>query len=363
VESTPYRHTTTTTIAARINNPITFRECAGIVAADSGKNASVRVYPAKMLRDVVAIVDDVIHPFELGVACEVFGIDRSDEGLPVFDFAVCAANRKPLPGTGGMSVRAGYGLDRAATADLIVIPAWHRRDERPPTAIVRALHDAVDRGATVLSECTGVFLLAEAGLLDGRCATAHWRDADLLANRFPGVAVQPDRLYVEDGPVITSAGTAAGIDACLYVVRRELGAAVAVGIARRMIVPPQRDGGQSQYVETPMPKHTDDHLAPLLAWMQGHLHTSMTIADLAARAHMSERTFARRFTAVTGTTPNSWLTRQRIVLAQRLLEERDLDIEQVARHCGFRTADLLRHHFVHQVGTTPTAYRRTFSRA
>lgn len=350
-------------MAATTRNPITIRECAGIGAADSGKNASVRVYPANMLRDVVAIVDDVIHPFELGVACEVFGVDRSDQGLPVFDFAVCAAGRKPLPGSGGMTVRAGYGLERVATADLIVIPAWHRRDERPPAAIVRVLHDAVERGATVLSECTGVFLLAEAGLLDGRCATAHWRDADLLADRFPGLAVQADRLYVEDGPVITSAGTAAGIDACLYVVRRELGAAVAVGIARRMVVPPQRDGGQAQYVETPLPTHTDDHLAPLLAWMQGNLHTSMTVADLAARAHMSQRSFARRFAAATGTTPNSWLTKQRILLAQRLLEERDLDIEQVARHCGFRTADLLRHHFVHQVGTTPTAYRRTFSRA
>ena len=316
-----------------------------------------------MLKDIVAVVDGAVHPFELGVACEVFGLDRSDEGLPNFDYAVCSTSRKPAPALGGMSIRMAHGLERTATADLLVIPAWRTSDEPPSAALVEALHAAVDRGATVLSECTGVFMLAAAGLLEGRRVTAHWRDADLLASRYPCLTVDQDRLYVEDGPIITSAGTAAGIDACLYVVRRELGAAVAVRIARRMIVPPHRDGGQAQYVETPVPRRPadGDDLAPLLAWMQGNLNRNMSVEDLAGRAHMSARTFARRFVATTGTTPNHWLTRQRILLAQKLLEEQDLDMEQIARRCGFRTADLLRHHFVQLVGTTPTAYRRTFT--
>ncbi len=211
-----------------------------------------------MLRDVVAVVDELVHPFELGVACEVFGIDRSDDGLPRFDFAVCATGRRPLPGPGGMSLRASYGLDRAANADLVVIPAWHTRDESPPRPVVDLLRATVARGAWLLSVCSGAFLLAATGLLDDRRATCHWHDAGLLAARFPHLALEPDRLYVEDGPIVTSAGTAAGIDACLHIVRRELGARVANGIARRMVVPPHRDGGQAQYVETPVPRRPAD---------------------------------------------------------------------------------------------------------
>jgi transcriptional regulator GlxA family with amidase domain len=316
-----------------------------------------------MLKDVVALVDERIHPFELGVACEVFGIDRSADGLPCFDFAVCSAKRTSFPAAGGMTVRTAYGLDRAATADLIVIPAWHTRDEPLNPAIVAALRAAIERGASVLSECTGVFLLAAAGLLSGRRVTAHWRDADRLADRYPELTVEPDQLYVADGPIITSAGTSAGIDACLFIVRRELGAAAANGIARRMVVPPHRDGGQAQYVETPVPLRANDttDLTGTLAWIQGNLHQEITVEALAARAHMSSRTFARRFGAATGTTPNHWVTRQRVLLAQQLLEGNELDIEQVARRCGFRSADVLRHHFSQQLGTSPTGYRRTFA--
>jgi transcriptional regulator GlxA family with amidase domain len=326
-------------------------------------NAMVRVYPAKMLRDVVALVDERIHPFELGVACEIFGIDRSEEGLPRFDFAVCSEGAGPLPAAGGMVVQIGHGLERAASADLIVIPAWHTRDEPPSPAIVRVLREALERGARVVSECTGVFLLAAAGLLTGRRVTAHWRDADRLARRFPELTVECDRLYIADGQIITSAGTSAGIDACLYIVRDELGVAAANGIARRMVVPPHRHGGQAQYVETPVPRSergTDD-LAPVLAWIQGNLHRTMSVASLAEQAHMSARTFARRFGEATGTTPNQWLVRQRVLLAQSLLEEGDLDVEQIAHRCGFGSADVLRHHFVRQLGTSPTAYRRTFA--
>ncbi len=318
-----------------------------------------------MLRDVVAILDRRIHPFELGVVCEVFGLDRSADGLPNFDFAVCAPDSRPLAGVGGMTVRTSHGLDRAATADLVVIPAWEHDQIAPPAAIVDVLHAAVDRGATVLSVCSGVFLLAAAGLLDGRRVTCHWFHADRLAAGFPSLRVEPNRLYVDDGQIITSAGTAAGIDACLHVVRRELGAQVANGIARRMVVPPHRDGGQAQFIQTPVPTRVADgaDLAPLLAWMQAHLDEQMTVAQLASRAHLSPRTFARRFAATTGTTPHQWLTRQRVLLSQQLLEEGGLGVDAIARRTGFGTADLLRHHFSQQVGTTPLAYRRTFQHA
>jgi transcriptional regulator GlxA family with amidase domain len=316
-----------------------------------------------VLRNVVAVVDRQVHPFELGVACEVFGIDRSDDGLPRFDFAVCATGRAPLSGPGGMRLHASYGLDRAVNADLVVIPAWHTRDEPPPRPVVDLLQATVARGAWLLSVCSGAFLLAAAGLLDDRRVTCHWHDAGLLASRFPHLALEPDRLYVEDSPIVTSAGTAAGIDACLHIVRRELGARVANGIARRMVVPPHRDGGQAQYVETPVPRRSADgtDLAPLLAEIQANLDRQFTVAGLAAAAHISPRTFARRFVAATGSTPYQWLTRQRVLLVQQLLEEDDLTIEEIARRTGFGTADLLRHHFLRQVGTTPTGYRRTFS--
>ncbi len=318
-----------------------------------------------MLHDVVAIVDRRIHPFELGVVCEVFGLDRSAEGLPNFDFAVCSADPRPLPGLGGMTVRAGHGLDRVASADLIVIPAWESEQLAPSAAIVDALKAGIDRGAIVLSVCSGVFLLAAAGLLEGRRVTCHWLHADGLDDRFPGLRVEPDRLYLDDGQIITSAGTAAGIDACLHVVRRELGAHVANGIARRMVVPPHRDGGQAQFIQTPVPTRVadGDDLAPLLAWMQAHLDEQMTVARLADMAHLSPRTFARRFAAATGTTPHQWLTRQRVLLCQQLLEEGALGVDEIARRTGFGAADLLRHHFGQQVGTTPLAYRRTFQHA
>lgn len=316
-----------------------------------------------MLRNVVAVVDRRIHPFELGVVCEVFGLDRTADGLPAFDFAICASRRRTLPGLGGSTLRVEHGLERVGSADLVVIPAWETDDVEVAPGVAAALHGALERGATVLSVCSGVFLLAAAGLLEGRRVTCHWSDADLLVRRYPRLQVELDRLYVDDGTIITSAGTAAGIDACLYVVRRELGAEVANSIARRMVVPPHRDGGQAQYVEAPVARRDSDgdSLAPLLDWMQAHLPEPMTVADLAERAHMSPRTFARRFATTTGTTPHQWLTRQRVFLAQRLLEAEGLGVDEIARRTGFGTADLLRHHFTHQVGTTPRSYRRTFS--
>lgn len=324
----------------------------------------VRAYTANMLHNVAAIIDGRINPFELGTACEVFGIDRSEDGLPVFDFAVCGLSKAPVPGPGGMSVRPAHRLDRVDEADLVVIPAW-RTDAAPPRpALVRTLHRAVERGATVLSVCSGVFLVAAAGLVDGRRVTCHWHHAELLRERYPHLDVDSDRLYVEDGQVVTSAGTAAGVDACLHVVRCELGPRVANGIARRMVVPPHRDGGQAQFVETPVPPVPDesDALSSLLDWMTRHLDRSHPVEDLARRVHLSSRTFARRFTAATGTTPHGWLIRQRILLAQSLLEDCELGVEEIARRVGLHNADLLRHHFTKQVGRSPLAYRRTFGR-
>ncbi|MDQ3664017.1 MAG: helix-turn-helix domain-containing protein, partial [Actinomycetota bacterium] len=199
-----------------------------------------------------------------------------------------------------------------------------------------------------------------AGLLDGRRAATHWRYADALASRYPQVEVDADVLYVDDDPILTSAGSAAGIDLCLHIVRKEHGAGVANALARRMVVPPHRDGGKAQYIDAPLPAAATDDLAELLEWMAGHLDDPLPVAELAERAHMSPRTFARRFRAATGTTPHSWVLRQRVLLAQRLLESDDYSVEEVAQHSGFGTAAMLRHHFARERGTSPRAYARTF---
>lgn len=315
-----------------------------------------------MLRDVAVLVDGEVHPFELGVACEVFGVDRSTVGVPRFDFAVCSSNRDPIRGAGGMWFGTDQGLARTESADLLVLPAW-RTDEAPPSdPVIEAIRAAVSRGANVLAICSGTFLLAATGLLDGRRATCHWAHSDRLARRFPAVTVESDRLYVEEGPLVTSAGTGAGIDAALHVVRRHLGAEVANTIARYMVVPPHRQGGQAQYVDTPVPASSDPDLSWLLVEIQSHLDQEFSIDGLAARAGLSARTFARRFRAATGTSPHAWITRQRVLLAQRTLErDQAITIDALARRCGFADADLFRHHFRAQLGVTPNAYRRTFS--
>ncbi|NUO46011.1 MAG: helix-turn-helix domain-containing protein [Streptomyces sp.] len=311
---------------------------------------------------MVAVLLDGVHPFELGVVCEVFGIDRSDEGLPTYDFAVASAEG-PTLGThvGGLSVSTPYGLERLEEADLIAVPAGADYVVREyPAELLDALRRAVGRGARVLSVCSGVFVLGAAGLLDGRRCSVHWRQADELAVRNPRAIIEPDVLYVDEDPVITSAGTAAGIDACLHIVRKEQGPEVANKIARRMVVPPHRDGGQAQYIERPLPKDRCDTVGEVLVWMERHLDEEVTVEQLAERAHMSPRTFARRFQQETGTTPYRWILRQRVLLAQRLLEGTDETVDAVAGRTGFGTAAALRHQFVRALGTTPNAYRRTF---
>ncbi|WP_406440387.1 helix-turn-helix domain-containing protein [Streptomyces sp. NBC_00631] len=315
-----------------------------------------------MLRNVATVLLDGVHPFELGVVCEVFGLDRSDEGLPVYDFAVVSAEG-PALGTHvpGLTVSTPYGLDRLEEADLIAVPASDANVARDyPPELLDALRRAVDRGARVLSVCSGVFVLGAAGLLDGRRCAVHWRHAELLARRYPRTRVEPDVLYVDEDPVITSAGTSAGIDACLHIVRKEQGPEVARKIARRMVVPPHRDGGQAQYIERPLPEGPCDTVGEVLAWMTEHLDEEVTVEQLAARALMAPRTFARRFQQETGTTPYRWILRQRVLLAQELLEGTDETMDAIAGRTGFGTAAALRHQFVRSLGTTPHAYRRAF---
>jgi transcriptional regulator GlxA family with amidase domain len=252
-----------------------------------------------------------------------------------------------------------HGLSEADGADLVIAPAYDY--SQPPTEkVMDVFRRAHERGAWVLSVCSGAFLLGEAGLLDGRSCTTHWRHTDELRRRFPDATVDPDVLFVEDDRVITSAGTAAGIDACLHHVRCELGAGVATKIARRMVVPPQRDGGQRQFIDLPVPDCEAESLSPLLTWMREHLAEEQPVRVLARRAAMSERTFARRFSAETGTTPGKWLLAQRLHHARTLLESSDVPVETVAVRSGFGSAALLRHHFSTQVGVAPAEYRRTF---
>jgi transcriptional regulator GlxA family with amidase domain len=315
-----------------------------------------------MLKNVVALAMPGLSPFELGVVCEVFGLDRSDVGLPPFDFAVVSEGGAAMRSSGGFTITPDHDLGRAHEADLVCVPAAASEGSASP-AVIDLLQATVARGGRVLSVCTGAFTLASAGLLDGRRCTTHWAFVDELQKAYPSAEVVPDVLYVDADPVITSAGTAAGIDASLHLVRKELGPEIANGIARRMVVPPHREGGQAQYIERPVPPNDYETLGPLLDWMSENLHQDVSVDELAVRAHMSSRTFARRFKAETGTTPHAWMTRQRVQHAERLLEQTDEPIERVADLSGFGSATLLRHHFVKQRSTTPQAYRRTFRRA
>ena len=312
-----------------------------------------------MLHTIACIALPQMAPFEFGVICEVFGIDRREHGGPTFDFHVVAADPGPIPTKLGFDVVVHEGLDVAYQADLVAVPA-SLIDTPPDERVLDVIRDAVARGAWVLSVCSGAFTLGHAGVLDGRRSTTHWMYTDQLAAQFPETDVDPDVLFVQDGKVVTGAGTAAGIDAALHIVRTELGASAANVVARRMVVPPQRDGGQSQFIQTPVPECHSDSFAKVTEWMLEHLDQDLTVDLLARKALMSPRTFARRFRAETGTTPNAWLNRQRLLRAQQLLEETSLTLEEIARETGFGAAAVMRHHFLKVLQTTPTQYRRLF---
>jgi AraC family transcriptional regulator, transcriptional activator FtrA len=319
------------------------------------------------LSRVSVILIEPVAMFEFGVAVEIFGIDRQEQGVPPFDFRVCSTRPGQPHATkngGHFSITPQHGLEVVRGSDLVVVaPTLPVADDQYPSEVLEALRQAHADGATLLSLCSASFVLAAAGLLDGRRCTTHWMYAEEMQRRFPRVEVDPRGLFVDEDNIITSAGTAAGIDAGLYLVRRELGSAVANTIARRMVVPPQRDGGQQQFVATPIPECSADSLAPLLTWVLDRLGDQHTAGTLARRAMMSERTFARRFRAETGTTPHKWLTSQRVLAARSLLEESDLGIEAIADRVGFNSGVVLREHFRRELGISPQAYRSRFGPA
>ncbi len=324
---------------------------------------TMRSKPRRQGHLVAAVVGSHVAPFELGVAHEVFGLDRSEYADPWYRFRVVAAGEPTVPVNGGdWSISTPYTLADMAEAETVIVPVWPDHDAPASPGLLDALRAIHARGGRLVSVCTGAFLLAQTGLLDGRRATTHWAYADELATRFPAIDVDPGVLFVDAGDgIYTSAGTAAGIDLCLHIVRLDHGADVANKVARRMVVPAQRAGGQAQFVEAPLPATCDDDpIARTLDWAVAHLDQPMTVDDLAACALLSPRSFARRFRAATGTTPMQWLARQRVLHAQRLLETTDLPVERVAERCGFGTATALRVHFRRVVGTSPVAYRRTF---
>jgi transcriptional regulator GlxA family with amidase domain len=315
------------------------------------------------LEDVVVLVPDGVAAFELGVLCEVFGTDRTNDGFPGYEFALASERPGPVRTNSGFDVTVSDGLDRLAGADLVALPAYRTAltgDINLSDAMLDALVGAYERGAMVMSVCSGAFGLGQAGLLDNRRCTTHWRYTEDLRRRFPLARIEPDVLYVGDTGVLTSAGTAAGIDLCLHLVREIQGTEVANAMARRMVVPPHRDGGQAQFIDLPMPPELGGSLSELLSWMSRHLDQELGVDELAAKALMSPRTFARRFRAETGTTPHRWLVGQRVLRAQQLLEATDEPIERVAQLSGFGNAATLRHHFAQVRGTTPQRFRRTF---
>lgn len=316
--------------------------------------------PTVRPRVVVPVLDDA-PIFELAVPCEVFGRDRRDLTPAWYELALCRTADGAPHSAHGLRLHADRGLEALDAADLIVIPACFTPSYAPPPALLDALRRAHAAGTRIAALCSGAFVLAAAGLLDGRAATTHWMYAEELRRRYPRVRVDERALYVDEGAILTSAGTAAGIDLCLHIVRQDFGSAVAAEVGRRMVVAPHRTGDQAQYAPPPDPPAArEPGLAPVLDWAIGNLHRPLTIARLAERAAMSPRTFGRHFTRETGLTPLRWLNRQRLSTARELLETTDLPVDAVARRTGFSSAEVLRRHFQRDLGTTPTAYRRTF---
>lgn len=310
---------------------------------------------------VAVVAFDRISPFHLSVPCVVFGEDRSAGGVPGFDFRVCAAESGALATTAGFSIAVTHGIDALADADTIIVPSWRDPDETPPAALLDALRAAHARGAQLVGLCLGAFVLAAAGVLDDRPASTHWAWADDFARRYPRVRLDPHVLYVDDGNVVTSAGTAAGLDCCLHMLRKLCGARVASYVARRLVVPPHRQGSQAQFVEQPLPPTLrGDRLSGVLDWVSGNLALPHTLDTLAGRALMTRRTFTRRFRLATGTTVGAWLLAQRLSRAQQLLESTDESVETIAEIAGFGSTASLRQHFADAFRTSPSAWRREF---
>jgi AraC family transcriptional regulator, transcriptional activator FtrA len=315
----------------------------------------MRQYP--VMTRVAIVVFRGASSFELAIPVEVFGHELLAGRCEV---TTVAGERGPLRTRSGWRVPTQAGLEALAEADTILVPGWRDPGDPPDAPLRSALAAAYERGARIVSLCIGAFALARAGLLDGRAATTHWQFAERLAREHPRVTVRAGALYVEDGPVLTSAGVAAGIDLCLHIVRTDHGSAVANALARRLVVAPHRQGQQAQYVELPVPDLAGPGMGEVLEWIEGHLEQPLTIAQLARRSHLSVRQFTRRFVAATGVSPHAWITSRRVEAARGLLETSDLPVDAVARECGFGSPALLRLHFRRAVGNTPTGYRATF---
>jgi len=317
--------------------------------------------PTITTRTVAALAYDGLCTFEFGIVVELFGLPRQ-EMKDWYDFRVCGLERGPLRATGGLSVTPREGMAGLERADTIVIPGWRDRSEMPPRRLINALQRAHRRGARLVSICSGVFVIAATGLLNGKRATTHWRYTEELARRYPEIQIEPGVLYVDEGSILTSAGSAAGIDLGLHIIRSDYGTLAANQVARRLVMPPHREGGQAQYIERPVGDEGNPWLAKLLEWAELHLAEELTADRLARQAHVSKRTLARRFVATTGTTPAEWVAGLRIARAKELLETTKLPVERVAERCGFGSAFALRHHFRKRLETSPTAYRARFTR-
>ncbi|CAK0222675.1 transcriptional activator FtrA [Burkholderia pseudomallei] len=310
---------------------------------------------------VVALAYDRLCTFEFGCVVELFALPRPELGVDWYRFAVCASEPGPVRAAGGIKVQAPYRLALMDRADTIVIPGWRDPDETPPEPLLKKLRAAHRRGARLCSICSGVFVLAAAGVLDGATVTTHWRYAERLRARYPALRVNPDALYVDAGRIVTSAGSAAGLDMLMHLVRRDHGSAIANRVAQRLVLPPHRDGGQAQFVPRPLPSVGGDRLAKLIDWMRAHAGQPHTLASLAARAVMSPRTLQRQFRDATGLGPYEWLIRERVGLAKEMIE-RDpaLPVARVAALAGFGSEESLRRHFRRIAATSPAAYRRSF---
>jgi transcriptional regulator GlxA family with amidase domain len=332
--------------------------------APSASPRAIRKLSARRRPEVVAVLLFSGGPiFESSIPLSVFGIDRQDAGVPRYRLLVCAGEEGPLRTTGGLELSAPYGLEALARAGTVVVPTWRSISQSPPPEALDAIRRAHEEGARIIGLCTGAFVLAAAGLLDGRPATTHWMYAPTLAKRYPSVHVDPRELFVDDGDVLTSAGTAAGIDLCLHVVRTDHGAEAAAALARRLVVPPRRADWQSgqRHMDRSLPEEIGaDPLAEVVAWALEHLHEQFDVEALAARAYMSRRTFDRRFRSLTGSAPLQWLITQRVLQAQRLLETSDYSVDEVAGRCGFRSPVALRGHFRRQLGSSPASYRAAY---
>ncbi len=310
-------------------------------------------------RKVAILAYDSLCAFEFGIAVEIFSLERPELEVPWYECRVCALNGGPMDAAGGMSVTAPYGPEVLDWADTIIIPGWSGTSVPVPQQLRNVLSQACKRGARLVSICSGAFVLAAAGVLDGRRAVTHWRYAELLQAGYPRIHVEQDALYIEDANLFTSAGSAAGLDLCLHIVNQDYGSKIANAVARRLVLPAHRDGGQTQFIPSPV-SGTADGLAPFLDWLRGDLVGEHSVRSMARKLGQSERTFIRKFHQATGTSPHAWLTAERIRRARELLETTNLPSSEVAARSGFVTPETFRHHFRRTVGAAPSRYRAAF---